>query len=171
MERWYAVCVRAQRERATGAILSDKGFESFVPLCSSRRKWADRQKVLSVPLFPGYVFCRMEAMSRLQVLVTPGVYQIVSDSRGPISVPDSEIDAIRRVASSRVVCTPWPFIEVGQRAEITSGSLEGLRGIVTRVKSDLRLVVSVSLLQRSVALEIDATLVRPVAERAISLAS
>jgi len=165
-ERWYVVCVRARRERATAAILSEKGFESFVPQFSTRRAWADRQKVVQVPLFPGYVFCRMEARRRLQVLITPCVFNIISDSRGPIAVSEPEIDAVRRIMISKVRCEPWQFVKVGEVAEIRSGVLEGLRGVVIRVKNDCRLVISVSLLQRSVAVEVDASQVRPVSEDA-----
>jgi transcription antitermination factor NusG len=114
------------------------------------------------PLFPGYVFCQFDAHKRLPVLVTPGVLSVVGRGRIPVPVEDSEIDAIQRVISSGLRAEPWPYLEVGQQVRIEDGALSGLEGILTSFRGSRRIVVSVSLLCRSVALEIDRSGVCPI---------
>jgi transcription termination/antitermination protein NusG len=156
MENWYALCVKGRMERAVGRQLNDKGFETFVPLTSAANSQAANGNVVRAPLFPGYVLCRMDPLIRLQALVTPGVLHIVGDKSGPSAIPEMEIDAVRRMVDSAGVYQHWPFVEVGQKAEIVTGSLRGVKGIVTRVKDTTHIVVSVVILQRSVAVEVDA---------------
>lgn len=119
------------------------------------RRWSDRMKEVEVPLFPGYLFCRMDPHNRLPVLMTPGVIQIVGVGKAPIPVGEEEIAAIQRVGKSGLSTMPWPYVQVGHVARIEDGPLRGMSGIVIKIKSGLKLVLSVNLLQRSVAVEID----------------
>src|SRR6202790_3054163 len=119
------------------------------------RAWSDRIKEVEVPLFPGYLFCRMNPHNRLPVLMTPGVIQIVGEGKTPIPVAEEEIAAIQLVGKSGLSTMPWPYLEVGHVARIEDGPLRGMSGIVIKIKSGLKLVLSFNLLQRSVAIEID----------------
>jgi transcription antitermination factor NusG len=142
-------------EKVASATLRGKGYEEFLPLYDERRCWSDRVKSLARPLFPGYLFCRLDPSNRLPVLTTPGVMGIVSAGRIPIPVPEEEIEAVRRVLDSGLGAQPWPFLRAGSRVYIERGPLIGLEGIVTNADKVDRLVVSVSLLQRSVAVELN----------------
>ena len=159
---WYAVRVRSNYERTVSTILEHKGVEQFVPTYRSRRLWADRVKTLDLPLFPGYVFCRIRLDKRNVVVTTEGVVSIVGAGRQPIPVNDTEIEAIKKVVESGVHAEPCQFLKTGQLVRINRGSLSGVQGILTKVKSSWRLVISVNLLERSVAVEIDAAWVSPV---------
>ena len=117
---------------------------------------------MDAPLFPGYVFCRFDVLKRLPVLVTPGVIAVVGRGRVPLPVDDSEIAAIQTVVASGYRAEPWPYLELGQRIRIERDALAGLEGILVNFKGSHRIVVSVSLLHRSVALEIDRSCVRSV---------
>ena len=161
-EQWYALHVRPRFEKHVQTHLEDKGYEVFYPTYSSTRQWSDRVKSLSFPLFPGYVFCRFNVHARLPILITPGVNQVVGSGKTPITVDEAELAAIRRVMQSGVAAQPWPYLKVGETVQIENGPLEGLTGIVTRIKSSERLVVSVSLLMRSVAVELDSHWIKPV---------
>jgi transcription antitermination factor NusG len=117
---------------------------------------------VDAPLFPGYVFCQFDALNRLPVLVTPGVLNVVGRGRVPVPVEDSEIEAIQTVVSSGLRAEPWPYLQVGQQVRIENGALRGVEGILTSFRGSRRIVVSVSLLCRSVALEIDRSGVCPI---------
>jgi transcription antitermination factor NusG len=162
-EQWYALHVRPRFEKHVQTHLEEKGYEVFYPTYTSTRQWSDRVKSLSFPLFPGYVFCRFNVHARLPILITPGVNQVVGSGKTPITVDEAELAAIRRVMESGVAAQPWPYLKVGETVQIENGPLEGLTGIVTRIKSSERLVVSVSLLMRSVAVELDSHWIKPVA--------
>lgn len=159
---WYAVRVRSKFERTVSTVLEYKGVEQFAPTYRSRRMWTDRIKTLDLPLFPGYMFCRIPLEERNLVVTTEGVMGLVGCGRQPIPVSDAEIAAIRTVQESGVNAEPWPFLRIGQTVRIGHGSLSGIEGILTRVKNSWRLVISVTLLERSVAVEIDAAYVSPV---------
>ena len=158
---WYAVRVRSNYERTVSTVLEHKGVEQFLPTYHSRRVWTDRVKTLDLPLFPGYIFCRIPLEERNRVVTTEGVVGFVGAGRQPIPVAESEIEAVRRIVESQARSEPWPFLKIGQRVRINYGSLTGLEGILLRVKNSWRLVVSVTLLERSVGVEIDAGYVTP----------
>ena len=122
--------------------------------------------MVEAPLFPGYLFCRLDLQNRLPVLMTPGVTQIVGYNRIPVPVDESEVDAIRTTVASGLKSEPWPFLEAGDRVQIEQGPLRGLEGILLEVRGAQRLVLSVTLLQRSVAVEINPAFVRPLAPAA-----
>jgi transcription antitermination factor NusG len=152
---WFAILARTGRERNATSLLENTGYECYLPVSKFVRKWSDRVKRTEVPLFPGYFFCRMNPNNRLPVLTTPGVIQIVGIGKTPVAVEEQEIVAIQRAGKSGIPIMPWPYMEVGQVARIQEGPLKGLTGIVVKIKSSAKLVLSVSLLQRSVAVEID----------------
>jgi transcription antitermination factor NusG len=158
---WYALHVRPRFEKYVRTHLEEKGYEVFLPAYTSTRKWSDREKEISLPLFPGYVFCKFDVNARLPILVTPGVNFVVGSGKSPINVDDAEISTVHRVIESGLATQPWPYLQVGEAARIEKGPLEGLTGIVTRMKGSLRLVVSVSLLMRSVSVELDRTWIKP----------
>lgn len=152
---WFAILVRTGREKTATLLLENAGYECFLPVSRGTRRWSDRTKLIEVPLFPGYLFCRMNPHNRLTVLMTPGVIQIVGVGKTPIPVEEEEIDAIQRVQTSGLSAMPWPYMQVGNVAQILEGPLRGLTGIVVKIKSGVKLVLSVSLLQRSVAVEME----------------
>jgi transcription antitermination factor NusG len=145
------------------ASLLSKGYEEFLPLYRSRNRWSDRLKDVDLPLFPGYVFCRFDPSRRLPVLTTPGVIAIIGSGKIPQPVEPEELTAIQSLARSGLPAIPWPYLKAGERVRIERGALEGVEGILTAVKKELRVVLSVTLLQRSVAVEIDRELIRPIA--------
>ena len=152
---WFAILARTSREKTASLVLESAGYECFLPTSKCTRRWSDRTKEIEVPLFPGYFFCRMNPLNRLPVLMTPGVIQIVGVGKTPIPVEEEEIAAIQRVGKSGLSTMPWPYLEIGRVVRIEEGPLQGLTGIVLKIKSGLKLVLSVNLLQRSVAVEID----------------
>jgi transcriptional antiterminator NusG len=162
LDLWYALQVRTRWESSTATLLSGKGYQTLLPTYKTEKRWRGRPREVTAPLFPGYVFCRFDALKRLPVLVTPGVVSVVGRGRIPVPVDDSEIEAIQRVVSSGLRAEPWPYLEIGQQVRIEDGALGGIEGILTNFKGSHRIVVSVSLLRRSVALEIDRSWVYPI---------
>jgi transcription antitermination factor NusG len=156
---WFALQVRTRNEGGVAEQLSGRGYERFLPLYKVRKRWSDRIKEADAPLFPGYLFCRFNPQDRLPILKTPGVMQIVGFKNGPIAVDESEIKALQTIVAAGAPHQPWPYLTAGDRVRIESGPLLGLEGILTEVRRSHRLVLSVTLLQRSVAVEIDSALV------------
>src|SRR5262249_7810691 len=139
-----------------------KGYESYLPVYRTRRKWSDRSKSLELPLFPGYLFCRLDVQNRLPVLTTPGVLSIVGAGKNLIPVSDREIEAIRTIERSGLPLFPWPELAVGSKIVIEDGPLKGLEGVTIEIRKKHHLIVSVPLLQRSVSVEIERDWVRPI---------
>jgi transcription antitermination factor NusG len=158
---WFAVHVRSNFERTTSRILEGKGFQVFLPAYRARRRWTDRVKEEERALFPGYLFCRFNSLNRLPILSSAGVVRIVGMGNSPQPVDPDELQAIWRITHSEVGANPWPHVETGETVVIESGPLTGLEGILKECKGDRRLIVTVTLLQRSVAVEIDGQSVRP----------
>jgi len=159
---WYALRVKSRFEFVTSQVLRGKGLDSFLPVYRTRRCWSDRVKELELPLFPGYVFCRFDASAPLPVLCSPGVVHVVSAGKVPVPVEDREISAIQAICNSGLRTQPWPFLEVGRRVVVERGPLAGTEGVVIELKGEYRIVASISLLQRSVAAEIEREWIRPV---------
>jgi transcription antitermination factor NusG len=163
---WYALRVRSRYETAASLSLANKGYEEFLPKYQSTRRWSDRTKQLQQPLFPGYLFCRLNIHERLlPVLTTPGVVCIVGAGSTPIPVSEVEIAAIQSVIRSGLAAQPYPYLAAGARVLIERGPLKGLEGLVRSAENfnmdqTCSLVVSVSLLQRSIAVEIQRDWVR-----------
>ena len=152
---WFAIMARTGREKSSTLLLENAGYECLLPVSKYTRHWSDRKKEVEVPLFPGYLFCRMDPCNRLPVLMTPGVIQIVGAGKTLIPVEEEEIAAIQRVVRNGLATMPWPYLQVGQVARIEEGPLRGMTGIIVKIKSGMKLVLSVTLLQRSVAVEVD----------------
>ncbi len=158
---WFALQVKPRHEKSSAAGLLYKGYESLLPLHRSRRRWSDRVKAVDVPLFPGYVFCRFDPAHRVPILTTPGVASIVGNGKAPVAVADAEVAALKGLARSGLDAEPWPYLEIGSRVRIGEGPLYGVEGVLLRFKQQYRLVLSVTLLRRSVAVEVDARWVEP----------
>ena len=165
---WWALYTRHQHEKTVAEMLSAKGFEVFLPLYDSMRRWKDRRKLLSLPLFPCYVFVRGGLNRRLQVVTTPGVHMILFYGERVAIIPEAEIQAIRKTVEGPYRVEPHPFLKCGERVRVTRGTLEGVEGVLVRKKNLFRLVLSVSMVAQSVAVEIDASDVEPVAGRNLS---
>jgi transcription antitermination factor NusG len=152
---WFVVRVKPQHERAAQRALEVKGLESYVPLYVSRRRWSDRSKELELPLFPNYVFCRFERERRASVLGTPGVRGLVSFGDGPAPVSDREIESIQKAIASGQPLELCDYLSAGQEVRIKHGPLAGVEGVLLQIRDRWRVIVSVHLLQRSVAVEVD----------------
>src|SRR5580698_9310763 len=162
---WWALYTRHQHEKTVADMLSAKGFDVFLPLYESIRRWKDRSKKLTLPIFPCYVFVRGGLNRRLQVVTTPGVHMILFHGEQVAIIPEAEIQAVRRAVEGPFRVEPHPFLKVGERVRVTRGTLEGVEGILVRKKNLFRLILSVSMLSQSVAVEIDACDVEPVGPR------
>jgi transcription antitermination factor NusG len=165
---WWAVYTRHQHEKVVAGMLSAKGFEVFLPLYESTRRWKDRSKVLSLPLFPCYLFLRGENHRRLQAVTTPGVHMILCNGEHVATVPEAEIQAIRKTVEGYFRVEPHPFLKCGERVRVKRGTLKGIEGILVRKKNQYRLVLSVGMLSQSVGVEIDASEVEPVAAQGLA---
>jgi transcription antitermination factor NusG len=160
-ERWFALRVKSRQEKVVATMAKYKGFEGFLPLYQTRRHWSDRFQSVDVPLFPGYVFCRLNPQCRLPLLTIPGVLNLVGLGKIPMPIEDTEIATIQRAVTSGLTTEPWPFLEVGQRVRLEVGPLAGLEGLFIRTSNQDRIIVSVSLLKRSVAVAVERHWARP----------
>jgi transcription antitermination factor NusG len=153
---WFAILARSGCEKTATLLLENAGYECFYPLSRfTRNKSGRMEEIVEVPLFPRYFFCRMNPHNRLPVLITPGVMQIVGVGETPIPVDEEELTAIRRAGISSLPVMSWPYLETGRMERLEGGPLAGMTGIAIKLKSGMKLVLSVSLLRRSVAIEID----------------
>jgi len=156
---WYAIYARHQHEKTVAQILTSKGFEILLPLYQSVRRWKDRTKTLSLPLFPCYVFLKGGLERRLDILTTPGIYALVSTAGSPNAIPPAEIEALRRAIESGASVEPHPFLKCGDLVRVKCGPLTGVQGILVRKKNLYRLVISVEMLGQAAAVEVDALMV------------
>ena len=153
MPRWFAIRTAPRWEVRASSELSQRGLETYLPLCRVKRRWSDRTKIIDQPLFPGYLFGRFQTADRILVLQAPGVKQILGTGNTPTPISQAEIDNLKALVAANTLIVPWPYLRAGQRVHI---DLAGVEGFVVRAEQGaLRIVVSVDLLQRSVATEID----------------
>ena len=162
---WVALQVKQRSEKLVAIALSSKGIEVFLPLYAARRRWSDRVKELQLPLFDGYVFSKLDLLYRMPVLTIPGVIQFVGIGKIPAPIEEEEIAALQSLIKSGLPAMPWPFLQMGQKVRVERGPLRDLEGILLQAKGSHRLVLSISLLQRSVAVEVDRDCVTPVRSR------
>jgi transcription antitermination factor NusG len=153
---WYALYTRHQHEKMVDQILTNKGFNTFLPLYATTHNWKDRTKALSLPLFPCYVFLKGGIERRLHILTTPGIYGLVSSAGQPAAIPDIEIEAIRRVVESGTRVEAHPFLKCGNWVRVKCGPLTGIEGILVRKKNISRLVLSVEILGTAASIEVAA---------------
>ncbi len=154
--QWYAAYTCARHERLVSRQLEDRGIEAFLPLYRSIRRWKDRRKELELPLFPGYVFVRVARQERLRVLQIPSVVHFVGSHNGPIPLENTEIQRLRDGLENGIHAEPHPYLKIGDRMRVKCGPLAGMEGILLRKKDSLRIVLSLDLLMRSIAVEVEA---------------
>ena len=170
LPRWFAVYTTPRHEKHVSEILAERQIETFLPLYRTNRQWQkSRPVILELPLFPTYVFIRIARQSRSVILGTPGVLSIVGSSREAWPLPDLEIDALR---SGLLECKiePHPYLVVGERVRIMAGVMAGVEGVLVRKKNDLRVVLSLDTIMRSVAVEANADDIEPVATTPLRMA-
>lgn len=153
--QWFALVVKPRFDKAVARTLESKGYETLVPTYRKYHTYGTRSKISEIPLFPGYVCCRFDGREGLPILSTPGVVRVVGTRSVPIPLSEIEINSLQAAIRARAPVEPFPFMSTGQRVRITSGVLAGVEGIVLGPKPKLRLVLSITLLQRSVLLEVD----------------
>ncbi len=159
---WFAITVRPNHEKTVARHLTAAGLESFLPLYRTRRSWSDRVKELHLPLFPRYVFVHFAYPDRVMVLRIPGVRSLVGFGKEPTPVTAAEIAALKKMVASGLPVEPWPYLDIGDSVRIKRGPLQGLEGILVRHRDAWRVVVSVHLLRRSVAAEVDRSVLEPI---------
>jgi transcription antitermination factor NusG len=159
--RWYAAHTCANHEKRVRDQLEQRSVESFLPLCETVRRWKDRRMRLQPPLFPGYVFVRMPLADRLRVLQLPGVARLVGFNGLPCALPDEEIRAIQNCLNCGYQVKPHPYLQAGRRVRVKNGPLQGLVGIILRRKNRTRFIISLELIMRSMAVEIEDTDIVP----------
>ena len=159
---WYAIRTRSRHEKLVNQQLASRGVEAFLPLVDRRRRWKDRWKTVSLPLFSGYCFARFPYQDRLAVLTAVGVVQILGLNGHAIPVPDHEIEAVRQLVTSTLPFDPHPYLKEGMEVEVVGGPLAGIRGVLVRKGDRARLVVAIHLIQQAASVELDAADVRPV---------
>lgn len=152
---WYAAYTMSRHERRIAAHCEHIGIEHFLPLYSSKRSWKNRTTVdLQMPLFPNYIFVRLSAENHGPLLRLPGVLSTVGNSCGPATIPDSDMEALRRLIECKAI-EPHPYIAVGDRVRVKKGPLEGIAGVVLYRRNGVRFVVTLDLIGKSVALDIE----------------
>jgi len=161
---WYAVWTRSRQEKAAAAMLDALGVSHFLPLVEQERQWSDRKKMVSVPVFPGYLFVQILVTSVLQLRVrqVPGVVSFVGNQNGPTAIPEDEIQNLRALLSRTTKCFPCSYLQAGDRVRIVNGALAGIEGSFIRSGTRSRIVVSVEAIQRSIAVEVSASDVEPI---------
>ncbi|MDT8068096.1 MAG: UpxY family transcription antiterminator [Terriglobia bacterium] len=152
--RWYVACTMARHEKQVAAQLAGRAIECFLPLYDEVHRWKDRRKTITLPLFPGYLFVRIPLLERLRVQVLPGVSRLVGFGGLPVALDDLDIERLRQgLATLRA--EPHPFLKLGQTVRVKSGPLSGATGILERYREKFRVILSMDLIQQSVAVEID----------------
>lgn len=165
VNEWWAIYTRHQHEKTIAKHFLENGFEPFLPVYGTVKQWKDRKKRLVLPLFPCYLFLRGDWERRVEILSAPGVCSIVSVAGRPAPVAESEILALKQVMQSSAAAEPHPYLSEGNWVRIKSGPLANIEGILVRKKSSYRLILSAELLQKSIAIEIDAWDVEPLIDR------
>lgn len=158
---WYAAYTSANHEKRVAEQLAGRSVEHFLPIYQVVRRWKDRRVKLQLPLFPGYIFVRLALHDRLRVLQTPGVVRLVGFGETPSALPQDEIDALRTSLAAGIRAEPHPYLRVGRRVRVKSGPLTGMEGVLKRIKNQDRLVISLDMILRSVAVEVSALEMEP----------
>jgi transcription antitermination factor NusG len=161
-EHWYALEIKPLMAHSVTTVLCSKGFEVFHPTYVTQRLWCDRTGEVRVPLFRGYMFSRFDLQKRMPIVTTPGINRILGVGKQPIPVPDDEIERIKVVLASRLPVQPCAYLLAGTRVMVDRGPLAGSNGVLLRYGKRCRVVISVELIQRSVAVEVDESWIRPV---------
>lgn len=155
VRRWFALRVKSRREKMVAAAARQKGFEEFLPLYLSRQRWSDRFQTVALPLFPGYVFCRLDPEHRLPLLTIPGALHFVEIGNIPVPIDDAEIASLQIAVRSKVRTGPCNFLEGGNRVRLETGPLVGLEGVLIPTHPPSQLVVTLTVLKQSISVEIE----------------
>ncbi|MGH9534147.1 MAG: UpxY family transcription antiterminator [Terriglobales bacterium] len=169
-EAWYAACTRSRHEKMVAEQLRGRGVEHFLPLGHTVRRWRSRMAEVDLPLFPGYVFVHIPLPERLRVLTAPGVAYLVASAGRPLEVPEQQMEALRERLAAGALAEPHPYLAVGSRVRVWRGPLAGLEGVLLRKHGQSRLIVSVDMIQRSIALHVEVCDVEPLRAQAPALA-
>jgi transcription antitermination factor NusG len=153
---WFAVHTASRHEKQVALQLEGRRIEHFLPTYEETHRWADRRVRVEMPLFPGYLFVRIAAGQRMDVLQVPGVARMIGFGGAPVPVAEAEIEALRKSIVGGMRLEPHPYLKVGRRVRVRNGVLSGVEGILQRKKEGDRIVISVDLIMRSVSMEIDA---------------
>jgi transcription antitermination factor NusG len=163
---WFAIQTEPRSEKNVERSLVQKGYECFLPMYCQKRRWSDRVVTLELPLFPRYIFCRFNSSALGKAVSTPGVSRIVGFGGKPVEVDVGEIEALQLLAQSTFLREPWKYLPDGTVVQIETGPLTGIQGIISQSENKRRLIISVTLLQRSVAIQLDeGTIVTVVADQ------
>ncbi len=154
--RWYVAYTCANHEKRVVEQLEQRAVESFLPVYETVRRWKDRRVRLQLPLFPGYVFVRIALRDRLRVVQIPSVVRLVGFNSLPTALPDEEVETLRNGLVRQLRVEPHPYLTVGRRVRIKSGPLAGLEGILARKRGNFRVVLSIDLIMKSMAVDVDA---------------
>jgi transcription termination/antitermination protein NusG len=154
---WYTVQSCSRHEKRVTEQLQRKSIEAYLPIYEKLSRWKDRKKLLTLPLFPGYLFVRIALRDRLQILELPGVVRLVGFNGRPVALPDGEFEGLRSALALRLRVEPHPYLVVGRRVRIRGGAFEGFEGILLRKKGKYRVVLSVDLIMRSFVVDVDAS--------------
>ena len=160
---WYAVSTRSRQEKVAASMLENLAIAHFLPLIDEERQWSDRKQMLTLPLFPGYMFVRIARSNeqQLRVLKVPGIVNFIGNRSGPLAIPESEIESIRMALFHGVRCSPHPFLRTGDRVRVVRGVLAGVEGTLIRCGDQSKLVISVEMIQRSVSVSVAVSEVEP----------
>lgn len=155
-KHWFAVRTRSRHEKKVATEIAAKGICSFLPLITRKHRWSDRVKEVELPLFSSYVFVRTDSSpeSKVSVLRTFGAVGFVGNNGRGTPIPDEQIESVRSIVEQGVPFTLYPFLSVNQRVRIRGGSLDGVEGVLLAKNSDKSLIVSIDLIQRSVAIRV-----------------
>jgi transcription termination/antitermination protein NusG len=160
--QWFAAHIRSRHEKKVAEQLSERKVNFFLPLYVSASRWKDRVAKVELPLFPGYMFVQIPMAERLKVLQVPGVVKLVSSRGEPVPLPESDIDRLRLGLSKQLNVEPHPYLKVGTRVRIKFGAMAGLEGVLVKSDGKLRVVISIELIMRSIAVEISAADIEPI---------
>jgi transcription antitermination factor NusG len=158
---WYALYTCPRHEKRVAEQIQQRQISCFLPLYRSVRRWKDRRKELELALFPGYVFVQVALPDKLRILTLPGAVGLVTFNGQPAALPEQEIESLRRRLAGSLPMEPHPYLQAGRRVRVRSGPMEGLEGIIVRRKDHCRLVFSLDLIRRSIAVEVDEADVEP----------
>jgi transcription antitermination factor NusG len=153
---WFAIQTKPRHEKSVAADLETKGITSCVPLYSVKKRWSDRYQMVELPVFANYVFVRVPSAreARVAVLRTQGVVRFIGARGAGTPIPQEEIETVQNIVRHRIACAPYPFLNIGQSVRICGGSLDGVQGILLAQNDDQSLVVSISIIQRSLAIRV-----------------
>lgn len=160
---WFAIQVKPRYEFLAASILRGKGFKEFTPSYKIQRQWSDRRTQVELPLFPGYIFCKFNSQIRVPIMTTPGVIRIIGTN---MAIPDEEIEAIHAVVANKIAAVPTEYLKIGTRVQVISGPLSGLQGVLLSYGNQHRLILSITLVQNSISVEMDQSNVSPIPESA-----